>query len=51
MKKNDEKLNIRLEQLRKKLNKLIEKNNGKITNEIIKMSQELDLVIVEAIKK
>ncbi|MDR5659430.1 aspartyl-phosphate phosphatase Spo0E family protein [Serpentinicella sp. ANB-PHB4] len=48
MKKSSEKSN--LEMLRKELNDLIKKNDGKITQEIIEISQKLDEVIVECVR-
>lgn len=51
MKKNKEDLNQKLELLRKELNNLIEINNGKVTKEIVEISQKLDLIIVEAMRK
>lgn len=49
----EENINIRalLEELREKLNKLIEQNGGKMTQEIVDVSQQLDKIIVEVIKR
>ncbi|MCC5911143.1 MAG: aspartyl-phosphate phosphatase Spo0E family protein [Clostridiaceae bacterium] len=40
-----------MEDLRKKLNKTLEENKGVITEDVIKISQQLDKVIVEKTKK
>ncbi|SDK13558.1 Spo0E family sporulation regulatory protein-aspartic acid phosphatase [Natronincola ferrireducens] len=40
-----------LEKIRKQLNNVLEENDGKVTEKVIKISKELDSIIVAEVKK